>query len=598
MAPSSTSLPASPLPFGADTHTHSAWRRSLSVSRTPQPNAEAVKELYKDTDRKYIQDYPGFVAAARASDLALHRTSASIPPSSINDLPHRIRKVLKRHKVQLWVLAALFQVGIILLTIAITLGATTAHSQGDGSTKAAAIILGLIGLLGAISSAAFGWLTWQGRQARARLEKQWVAEEEVKEKRSLNEKATEEMVLKGIRDRERSLSLTRGRSRGSLRGQTSRIPSFRELTLSETGDDSPKVEAPPKAENDVRDKGGPTSTNGKDRDSGWTHHLDLDEDEDEYVPPVPPVRLPPQFSSLQRAPNDYGNGGLPAELPAEETSERGVPPNIQQREHKHRTHPSHSTSRQLGENTTNTRDSLSPTLNGTSPINEETAVPFINSLLAHRRALSAGNHPTTSLDQRPILSPRSLTPTLLNSPPPNPSLQDLASRNQSTPALNSTRINSLLANRRSHSLTTTPQIPPLDATPPTSRSESPSPPPIIPRAGNAHLGSAQSDANFLAMLDDEDARSEDEAIRYLRTERSREQVGRWAASLVDLPWAAGLGEGLGMGVFEGEEGRGFRSGRRRGGSEDRGGRVGRGRVVHIASLLRRREGGGGRGGAF
>ena len=87
------------------------------------------------------------------------------------------------------------------MTIAITLGATTAHSQGDESTKAAAIILGLIGLLGAVSSAAFAWLTWQGRQARARLEKQWVAEEEVKEKRSLNEKATEEMVLRGIRDR-------------------------------------------------------------------------------------------------------------------------------------------------------------------------------------------------------------------------------------------------------------------------------------------------------------------------------------------------------------------------------------------------------------
>ena len=67
---------------------------------------------------------------------------------------------------------------------------------------------------------------------------------------------------------------------------------------------------------------------------------------------------------------------------------------------------------------------------------------------------------------------------------------------------------------------------------------------------------------------------------------------------MDLPWGAGLGEGLGMGVFEGEEGRGFRGGvgeaRRR--SEDRGGRRGRG--VHIASLLRRREGGGGRRGAF
>ena len=69
---------------------------------------------------------------------------------------------------------------------------------------------------------------------------------------------------------------------------------------------------------------------------------------------------------------------------------------------------------------------------------------------------------------------------------------------------------------------------------------------------------------------------------------------------MDLPWEAGLGEGLGMGIFEGEEGRGFRGGvgEARRSSEDRGGRRGRGRGVHIASLLRRREGGGGRGGAF
>ena len=553
MAPSSTSLPASPLPFGADTHTHSAWRRSLSVSRTPHPNAEAVKELYKDADPKYIQDYPGFVAAARASDLALRHTSASIPPSSINDLPHRIRKGLKRHTVQLWVLAGVFQINMILLTIAITLGAVTAHSHGDGSTKAAAVILGIVGLLGAISSVAFGWLTWQGRQARAQLEKRWIAEEEVKEKRSLNEKATEEMVLKGIRDRERSLSATRGRSRGGSRKQISRIPSFKELTPPETGRDSPVGDAPPRAGKDVGEDEVPTSTDDNNRDSKWTHHLDLDDEEDEYAPPVPPVKLPARSGSLERDANGNSNGGLPAE----ETPNRGVSPDIQQLEHQLRTRATHSTSPQLGDNTTITRDSLSPTLNGSSPINEESVVPLINSLLAHRRALSTGNPP--------INSPGSLTTTLLNSPPTHPNPQ-----NQTPPAVvDSTRINSLLAIRRSHSLTT-----PTSPSSPSSRSPPPSPPPSppIPRAGNAGLGSEQSDANFLSNMldDDDDARSEDEAIRYLRTERSREQVGRWAAGL-DLPF--GLGEGLGMGVFE---------------REGVAGRRGRGR--HIARLMRRREG--------
>ncbi|KAK0508861.1 hypothetical protein JMJ35_009137 [Cladonia borealis] len=524
MAPSSTSLPASPLPFGADTHTHSAWRRSLSISRTPHPNAEAVRQLYKDADPKAIQDYPSFVAAARASDLALRRTSASIPPSSINDLPHRIRKVLKRHTVQLWVLAGVFQINMILLTIAITLGVVTAHSHGDGNTKAAALILGLIGLLGAVSSVAFGWLTWQGREARARLEKQWIAEEEVKEKRNLNEKATSETVLKGIRDRERSLSATRGRSRGSSREQ--KIPSFKELTPPETERESPVVDALPRARKDVKEDGVHTSTNGVRRDSSWTHHLDLDEEEDEYVPPVPPVppvlpvELPTSNSSPERDPNGHGIDGPPAL----ESPNRGVSPDIQQLEQQLRTRLNRPASPQLGESsTTITRNSLSPTLNGSSPINEEIAVPLINSLLAHRRAMSTGNLPLTP-------SHRSQTPTtLLPSSPLNPNFQ-----NPPTP-IDSTRINSLLANRRrSLSNSHTPA-----ATTPT-RSPPPSPSHPFPRAGNAALGSEQSDNNFLANLDDdkdenEDARSEDEALRILRTERSREQVGRWAAGL-DLPF--------------------------------------------------------------
>lgn len=68
-------------------------------------------------------------------------------------------------------------------------------------------------------------------------------------------------------------------------------------------------------------------------------------------------------------------------------------------------------------------------------------------------------------------------------------------------------------------------------------------------------------------------------MRYLRTERSREQVGRWAAGL-DVAGDFGLGEGLGTGVFDGEGS---------GGRDGRDGR-GRGRVRHIARLLRRREG--------
>ena len=315
MAPSSTSLPASPLPFGADTHTYSAWRRSLSVSRAPNGNADPIIELYKNTNLEELQDYPGSVAATRVSDIVLHRTSASIAPSSINDLPHRIKKVLKRHTIQLWILAAVFELMIIVLTIAVTLGACTANSSGHEGTKCAAVILGLIGLLGAISCVAVGWLIWRGRQVQARLEKQWIADEELKE-RSLGEEGTEEMVLKGIRDRERSLSMSRGRGRESAQ-KSEQVPSFKDLTPPPTP--PAMVDAMPTAEAGIQSGSG--SENDGDRitrHSTWTHHLNLEDEEDEedeYIPPVPPINIPPQSSNRRLECNELKNGDPPPVSP-------------------------------------------------------------------------------------------------------------------------------------------------------------------------------------------------------------------------------------------------------------------------------------------
>ena len=334
MLSSSTSVPDGSLPFGADNTSHTAWRRSHSAPRSTNNNAQGINELYRNTAEP--STYPAFIAAVQASDVASRRASASIAPSSINDLPHRIKKLVKRHRTQLLILAIMFQLHIIALTIGITLGATSAHSHGEGGTQVAAIILGITGFVGVVSSVALGWLTWKGRQARARLEEKWVDEEEMKETRSLREKDREHTARHNIRERERSLSRNRSVSRGRRRDSAWVLPSFKDMTPSPPPEGSGEANAnlPPNLEKgkeripEMRTKlmtiysanavaqAEPEVGNGKERESSYTHYLSLDESSEEEVPPVPTIHkadvleLPPSAPAAEPAPEVNTQDGI------------------------------------------------------------------------------------------------------------------------------------------------------------------------------------------------------------------------------------------------------------------------------------------------
>jgi hypothetical protein len=262
MARSSTSLPTSPLPFGADTHIHNAYRRSLTALGGSQDQAKPDQ-----------QDYASFVAATQAEDVRSNRASASIPPSSIKDLPVGHKNLLRRHKILLCLIAVAFEISLIASTAGIILCAVRAHEyNSDGGGKAAFVIVGVFGFAGMIGSAAVGWLVWQGRRERARLEERWTVEEEMKERRSVRESSRANAVLRSIKERERSLSRSRSRSRGRAshrppiatreeRPYSELIPSFRAMTPTAT-------EAP-------------SIATERARDSTWTNRLDLSVSENE-----------------------------------------------------------------------------------------------------------------------------------------------------------------------------------------------------------------------------------------------------------------------------------------------------------------------------
>lgn len=268
MARSSTSLPTSPLPFGADTHIHNAYRRSVTATGGSHDQAKPEQ-----------QDYASFVATTQAEDVRSQRASASIPPSSVKDLPHGHKILLRRHKILLCLLSVVFEISLIALTAGIILCAVRAHEyNSDGGGKAAFVIVGVFGFAGMIGSAAVGWLVWQGRRERARLEERWTVQEEMKERRSVRESSRVNAVLRSIKERERSLSRSRSRSRGRAshrppvatreeRPYSELIPSFRAMTPTAT-------EAP-------------SIATERARDSTWTNRLDTSvsevEGEGEYT---------------------------------------------------------------------------------------------------------------------------------------------------------------------------------------------------------------------------------------------------------------------------------------------------------------------------
>lgn len=629
MARSSTSLPTSPLPFGADTHTHNAYRRSTIAPGDPHDQAQPDQ-----------QDYSSFVAAAQAEDARSHRASASIPPSSVKDLPLNHRNLLRRHKVLLWVVSVVFEISLIALTAGILLCAVRAHEyNADGGGKAAFVIVGVFGFAGMIGSAAVGWLVWQGRKERARLEEMWTVEEEMKDRRSVRETSRANEVLRSIRERERSLSRSRSRSRGRAtnrplsttpqeRLHSELIPSFRAMTPTAT-------EAPSVAAEQARE-------------SGWTNGLDLwtSEDEEGYMrsseqftnerleqeiidhmsrPTTPGTPVPgsPNISEilLASSPTLRHSSSSP-------TNGQGAPPQSHNNRSQHPASSPHSQT--LFDSTAIDGPPPSPPpecplpalptarsspvpghsreypvtsgIYGPSPSTQHTSIlnssPMIDpaggihpayrnsgpfglspDLRSSRQHVNEAATPSTPINSSlpPIGSP-SLAPTTgsqyqrSENPPPHsspPSAQSpklpnsapvagpndnitiakhhpsqnpapykpQASRSNSNPGTGpgiATATASTLLNSSStpHDAPTN-QPPTIAPPPPTTTTVHPpilSPRSPLTRASNGHLGPAQSDENFIAMLDAaSDAASEDEARLAARRVQSQERVRAWAS---------------------------------------------------------------------
>ncbi|KAK4690907.1 hypothetical protein P7C71_g5984, partial [Lecanoromycetidae sp. Uapishka_2] len=279
MPHSSNSLPDD-LPFGADNHLYNAWRRST--------DGRFAREHDADDER----DYGAFVASTQASYGARHGGLASIAPTSIHNVPNKLKRLLRRFPILTWAIIGIFQLGLILTTTGIVLGAATAHARGSGGTKVAVVVLVVWGFVMMVGSAAGGWTVRKGRKEREKLEQRWVADEEIKEKRMTRELAGQQSKLHEIRERKRSLS--RGRSFTSVQNQPSpeQRPSFQEMTpapsqypeedeikplplapmepmpgdalgILGSGEISPPAFEPQHQSSPI------------DRESTWTHHLDL-----------------------------------------------------------------------------------------------------------------------------------------------------------------------------------------------------------------------------------------------------------------------------------------------------------------------------------
>ena len=153
--PSSTSIPSSPLPFAADTHSHNSWRRS-----------------HPRLTHSY-QSYASFLAAAQARNAGLHEpntishiTTPSIAPSSISSLPRSHRRLLRRHRRFLYALLAGFYVSSILLTVAIVLIVSNFTLSINHGLRASGVIMGVIGFAGASACLAGSWGILKARMDR------------------------------------------------------------------------------------------------------------------------------------------------------------------------------------------------------------------------------------------------------------------------------------------------------------------------------------------------------------------------------------------------------------------------------------------------
>lgn len=480
--PSSTSIPSSPLPFAADTHTHGSWRHSH-----PRLN-------------NHHQSYASFLAAAQAkntvvpgADAASHITTPSIAPSSVSSLPYSHRKLLRRHGRLLYGLLASFYVSSILLTIAIVLIVRNATLVGNRELRASGVIMGVIGFAGVAASLTGTWGVWKARKERAKMEKEWVVEEREKDERQKREKKKEKMKTKAIKERERSLSATRSVSRGRRRVE-------KDNATTSTSNRRTEIERPftKGSRQQPKDKSKSTSTKRAELEG----YLARGAQEDEIIPasfnlqshnlalPTPTFArgrsaISPRTTSLDRyvasktqKPNTDSHDSMPwthhLDLDTDDEGKNADPQFPKATKGKDRRSKSASGLKiPITQTETSVKSAKPESEKGVKKSSQKGKAPI--------------NQAPTPANQPPTIS-STLTPTS-----PFPSFYPMPAQ----PAATIPRIH----------------------TPRSTRHRSP-PPPAQSLTG--------SDANFLAMISlASDAASEDEEVREARRTRSMERVRKW-----------------------------------------------------------------------
>lgn len=488
MPRSSDSLPSASLPFGADSHIHATLRRTGSVPRSVQ------REYRPAAYYRGPQTYSALIADAQASNAVPRLPNAYIRPSSIKSIPRSHKKVLRQHGRLFWVVFVIFLISLIGLTVAIVLGALTAHQHGQNDVKCAAIIVGVFGFSGAVGSAAVIWLIWTGWKERARLEKRWADDKRVKDARSIKERQTESHIREGIRDREWSLS--RSCSRGRHRNR---------INKSEVAGNPSSIPMRPTPTSSARKANHNAQPMSRRAPSPWPSPLGVSNDADDEIDDAAYEEKDKENNSRNDGSyDDEKHGGhdeackaqaMPRKKKSASMSFLNLDPSDSEKEDDSKSETVNQPDIAIQEQQTLSKVCL--------PFGEFESFPaFPESVHTSPAPLDTSFTKTNTSPTDP--HPKSPVP---HNPPRLPPIEQTPF---STGIVGSSDLSTSNAQRHSDT------------------------PPNIPGWKNGGLGSAQSDANFQAMLDlADDVGSEDERDREIRRRKIQERVEAWANTAAD-----------------------------------------------------------------
>ena len=204
----------SPLPFGADSHSHTRWRQTPS-----SPN----------------QTYASFIEDAIALDQETGRAGSPIAPSIISELSARQKKRLRRYRRVWWIFFAVFL--LLLVDTVISVVVVVEDEIHHVTPTARHLIWLLVSLTFTIATAVALANLYFRRTDRSNAEKEWAKAEVKKWKLRLREKGKEvERISKQV-------ERLRGSPRGISHEASPRRGSNRSVSQGRTGKRNEHTEA-------------------------------------------------------------------------------------------------------------------------------------------------------------------------------------------------------------------------------------------------------------------------------------------------------------------------------------------------------------------